>query len=234
MVSSKTQLIFQQQRWGNSWHLATPPLLSLRNDDVWITSANFHTDEIWKANVISMEFLRVLSWGNQSRRREMSVVFSSYSKGLICWCTSVIKGPLTWYLRPNAFNLGSFENEALENEDRSTKHEAPKTRKRSTLYRKRRLQNLGNEAPKTRKRSTLSRKRSTLDRKRRPQNLENEAQVWAFSVFWSRPKHSLPPGLPRSGGNAFTTWVDLNCIWFVIEYLLPRLISAVFTLVSCL
>ena len=41
--------------------------------------------------------------------------------------------------------------------------------------------------------------------------------VWAFSVFWSRPKHSLP----RSGGNAFTTprgstWVDLNCIWFVI------------------
>ena len=103
MVSSKTQLIFQ--RWGNSWHLATPPLLSLRNDDVWITSANFHTDEICKANVISMEFLRVLSWGNQSRRREMSVVFSSYTKGLICWCTSVIKGPLTWYLRPNAFNL---------------------------------------------------------------------------------------------------------------------------------
>ena len=41
--------------------------------------------------------------------------------------------------------------------------------------------------------------------------------VWAFSVFWSRPKQSLP----RSGGNAFTTprgstWVDLNCIRFVI------------------
>ena len=34
----------------------------------------------------------------------------------------MIKGPLTWYLRPNAFNLGSFENEALENEDRITKH----------------------------------------------------------------------------------------------------------------
>ena len=40
--------------------------------------------------------------------------------------------------------------------------------------------------------------------------------VWAFSVFWSRPKHGLPPDLPRSGGNAFTTWVDLNCIRFVI------------------
>ena len=41
---------------------------------------------------------------------------------------------------------GSFENEALENENRSTKHpnledEAPKTRKRSTLDRKRRTQN---------------------------------------------------------------------------------------------
>ena len=45
---------------------------------------------------------------------------------------------------------GSFENEALENEDRSTKHP-----------------NLENEAPKTRK-------QSTLDRKRRPLNLENE------------------------------------------------------------
>ena len=28
---------------------------------------------------------------------------------------------------------GSFENEALENEDRSTKHEAPKSRKRLPL-----------------------------------------------------------------------------------------------------
>lgn len=52
-----------------------------------------------------MEFLRVISWGNQSRRREMSVVFSSYTKGLICWCASVIKGPLTSCLRPNAFSL---------------------------------------------------------------------------------------------------------------------------------
>ena len=55
-------------------------------------------------------------------------------------------------------HVGSFENEALKNEDRSTKH-----------------QNLGNEAPKTRKRRALDRKRSTLGRKRRPQNLGNEA-----------------------------------------------------------
>ena len=65
---------------------------------------------------------------------------------------------------------GSFENEALENEDRSTKHpklenEAPKSRKRSTLDRKRSTLNLENEAPKTRKRSTLDRKRSTQNSK---------------------------------------------------------------------
>ena len=59
------------------------------------------------------------------------------------------------------FVVGSFKNE-----DRSTKHpnlenKAPKTRKRSTLDRKRSTQNsktkhpkLENEAPKTRKRST--------------------------------------------------------------------------------
>ena len=57
------------------------------------------------------------------------------------------------------FKLGSFENEALENEDRSTKHpnlenEAPKSRKRSAQDSKTKHPNLENEAPKTRKRST--------------------------------------------------------------------------------
>ena len=47
---------------------------------------------------------------------------------------------------------GSFENEALENEDRSTKHpnlenEAPKTRKRRTQISKTKHPNLENEAP---------------------------------------------------------------------------------------
>ena len=50
------------------------------------------------------------------------------------------------------FTSGSFENEALENEDRSTKHpnlenEAPKPRKRSTLK-------LENEDPKNSKTKT--------------------------------------------------------------------------------
>ena len=51
---------------------------------------------------------------------------------------------------------GSFENEALENEDRSKKHpklenEAPKTRKRGT-------QNSKTKTPKSRKRSTQNSK----------------------------------------------------------------------------
>ena len=70
---------------------------------------------------------------------------------------------------------GSFENEALENEDRSTQHpklenEAPKTRKRSTQNSKTKHPRsktkhpkLENEAPKTRKRSTQNtRHRSAL------------------------------------------------------------------------
>ena len=56
---------------------------------------------------------------------------------------------------------GSFENEALENEDRSTKHpklenEAPKSRKRSTQISKTKHPKLENEAPKSRKRRPLT------------------------------------------------------------------------------
>ena len=52
-------------------------------------------------------------------------------------------------------DFGSFENEALENEDRSTKHpnfenEAPKSGKRSSQNSKTKHPNLVNEAPKTR------------------------------------------------------------------------------------
>ena len=48
--------------------------------------------------------------------------------------------------------MGSFENEALENEDQSTKHpkvenEAPKSRKRSTQISKTKHPKLENEAP---------------------------------------------------------------------------------------
>ena len=49
-------------------------------------------------------------------------------------------------------SYGSFENEALEKEDRSTKHpklenEAPKSRKRSTQNSKTKHPNLENEDP---------------------------------------------------------------------------------------
>ena len=64
---------------------------------------------------------------------------------------------IDWASRPHG--MGSIENEALENEDQSTKHpnlenEAPKTRKRSTQIRKTKHPKLENEAPKSRKRST--------------------------------------------------------------------------------
>ena len=53
---------------------------------------------------------------------------------------------------------GSFENEALEKEDRSTKHpnlenEAPKSRKRRPQNSKTKTPKLENEDPKTRKRT---------------------------------------------------------------------------------
>ena len=64
-----------------------------------------------------------------------------------------------WFLVRQNFD-GNFENEALENEDRSTKHpnlenEAPKTRKRSTQVSKTKHPKIENEAPKTRNLSVL-------------------------------------------------------------------------------
>ena len=76
--------------------------------------------------------------------------------------------------------LGSFENEALENEDRSTKHpnlenEAPKTRKRSTLDRKRSTQNSKTKTPKSQKRSTQNLKTKHPRLKTKHPKLKNEA-----------------------------------------------------------
>ena len=61
------------------------------------------------------------------------------------------------------FSPGGFENEALENEDRSTKHpnlenEAPKTRKRSIQISKTKHPKRENGAFKSRKRSTQNSK----------------------------------------------------------------------------
>ena len=72
--------------------------------------------------------------------------------------------------------VGSFENEALENEDRSTKHpnlenEAPKSRKRSTLNSKTKHPKLENEAPKTRERSTQNSKtKHPISKTKHPKN----------------------------------------------------------------
>ena len=77
-----------------------------------------------------------------------------------CKCKKEIQGKSTLVLI-------RVENEAPENEDRSTKdpnleNEAPKTRKRSNLDRKRRPLNLENEAPKSRKRSSWIRWRQRM------------------------------------------------------------------------
>ena len=65
---------------------------------------------------------------------------------LLSWQSNLVQKMAKGYAMNIIYQYiyGSFENEALENEDRSTKHP-----------------NLENEAPKTRKRSTLDRKRST-------------------------------------------------------------------------
>ena len=78
------------------------------------------------------------------------------------------------------FSTGSFENEALENEDRSTKHpnlenEAPKSRKRSTLNSKTKHPKLENEAPRSRKRSTQNSKTKHPKLENEAPYLENEA-----------------------------------------------------------
>ena len=68
--------------------------------------------------------------------------------------------------------MGSFQNEALENEDRSTKHpklqnEAPKSRKRSTQISK-------TKHPISKTKTPKSRKRSTQNSKTKHSKLENE------------------------------------------------------------
>ena len=119
---------------------------------------------------------------------------------------------LTWYMYVSEW--GSFENEALENEDRSTKHpnlenEAPKTRKRSTQNSKTKHPNLENKAPKTRKRSTLDRKRSTqkLDTSlsfisTRPMLIQQESRMITNRMQFKSTQvvNAFPPLRGRPGG----------------------------------
>ena len=111
--------------------------------------------------------------------------------------------------------VGSFENEALENEDRSTKHptlenEAPKSRQRSTQISITKHPKIESEAPK-------NRKRSTQNSKTEHQNLENEAPktrkrgstqlskpLTTLSLAWRKPNQveatevSAPPKVHQS------------------------------------
>ena len=71
-----------------------------------------------------------------------------------------------WLTQNNTRFTGSFENEALENEDRSTKHpnlenEAPKSRKRNTQNSETEHLRLEKEAPKTRNEAPKTPKWST-------------------------------------------------------------------------
>ena len=119
----------------------------------------------------------------------------------------------------NIILLGSFENEALENEDRSTKHpklenEAPKSRKRSTLDRKRSTLNLENEAPKTRKRSTQNSKTKHPKTRHRSvlykhETNVNTAEIKRDNEYWitnrmqlksTQVVNAFPPLRGRPGG----------------------------------
>ena len=76
----------------------------------------------------------------------------------------IVSGPVGVFCvlrHPNHFVLAGANNRNVGwFRKRRPKHEAPKTRKRSTLSRKRSTQNSKTKTPKSRKRSTLDRKRS--------------------------------------------------------------------------
>jgi len=96
----------------------------------------------------------------------MSCSYYPYKKAVLKIPRKRIKNTIVPQSSVIAAYTGSVENEALENEDRSTKHP-----------------NLENEAPKTRKRSTLDRKRSTQISKTKTPKLENEAPKNSTPVF---------------------------------------------------
>ena len=102
------------------------------------------------------------------------------------------------------WSYGSFENEALENEDRSTKHpklenEAPKSRKRSTLDRKRSTQNSKTKHPKTRHRSVLYKHETNVNtaeiKRDNEYSITNRMQFKSSQVV-----NAFPPLRGRPGG----------------------------------
>ena len=111
----------------------------------------------WLLGIWAYQTMEWFPWVTTKQRltiAQLPIPKATFIKPAVHVCSVCIR---SWLFTCTKLN-GSFENEALENEDRSTKHP-----------------NLENKAPLDRKRRPLDRKRSTLSRKRRPQNLENEA-----------------------------------------------------------
>ena len=112
---------------------------------------------------------------------------------------------------------GSIENEALENEDQSTKHpnlenEAPKTRKRSTLNSKTKHPNLENEAPKARKRSTQ------ISKTKHPK-LENEAPKTRNRSVLYNTRLTRSEKTANTNGNWFSSCCSWNFVWILMRCL---------------
>ena len=120
---------------------------------------------------------------------------------------------------------GSFENEALENENRSTKHpnfenDAPNSRKRSTQNSKTKHPRSKTKTPKSRKRRTLDRKRNTQITKIKTPKLENEAPEsggGSGCVRTSKGPQNPSQGFIRACQLFNWTFLDrIYCINFII------------------
>ena len=114
----------------------------------------------------------------------------------------------------NATIQGSFENEALENEDRSPKHpklenEAPKTRKRSSQISKTKHPRSKTKHPKSRKRSTLNlRKRSTQNSKTKHPRSKTKHPI--SKTKHPRSKTKTPKSRKRSTQISKTKYPELE------------------------
>ena len=145
--------------------------------------------------------------------------WSCITSNLFINVLSICLVPLAGITEENNTFVGNFENEALENEDRSTqtsktKHpklenEAPWIENEAPITRKRRPLNLENEVPKTRKRSTLDRKRSTqkLDTglsfiNTRPMLIQQESSTITNRMQFKSTQvvNAFPPLRGRPGG----------------------------------
>ena len=127
-------------------------------------------------------------------------------------------------LLPYGPAYGNVENEALENEDRSTKHpklenEAPKTRKRSTQNSKTEHPNLENGAPKNRKRSTEAPKTRNLSFKTRDSPLSSHQQRESSTITNRMQFKTIQVELRGGALRLNRDQVNLRCdSWNIVKY----------------